>query len=401
MKQQTTIETGRSSILRVAIASSHGPRWLGALAGCLLAACGADPAEPEELLGVAELAIAAPPGVGSVQIEFQGATRGLSRCVAVDGSPTTRLDKLPSGAVTVNAAAFAGSSCEGDVTWYADEQPEPVRLIPGRPVPIQLVFRPNGIAEIGTNFVGDGACADESIVASWSEEFSEATLDPAWDVWEYTGERHNSQTSPANHFLLDGSGALRYYVDPMTYAAAWHNYEPYFASPFYWYDPGVSIERELGGSRWSVEFKAEYFVPNVVNSAQHEVAIRLEQPDGSALHCAFDRFSNDDVNAGSSHTNNTFFATCSLDGVSQGETFTEWAGLDTSIVRFVRFAREAEILSIQVSTDGTSWNDAISVDIPEEVSCAPQRLMISGAAWFSPQGSFADYDYVRFARTAP
>jgi hypothetical protein len=365
---------------------------LGGVSGCSDAGASA----ADELTGAASLAIVAAPGVASVSVEFQGPNRVVSRCVAVDGSATTLLKQLPTGSVTVTAAAYTSTTCEGNATWFAD--PQQVTMARGQVAPIHIVFRPNGLAEVTTSFEDD-ACAPTGSVPSWSEEFSDSTLMPAWSVWQYDGERHNGQTSPANHFsLTDNAGHLRYFVDPMTHAAAWRDYEPYFASPYYWYDPGLSLERELGGQHWALEVKASYFVPNVVNSAQHEVAVHFDPPGTAGLHCYLDRFSNDDVGAGTSRTNNIFFAGCSIGEEGIGDRWSEWAGLDTTIVRLVRFERDGASLKIRMSADQDTWIDLVAVTIPEAFSCAQQKMLISGAAWFSPQGSYADYDYVHFSR---
>jgi hypothetical protein len=237
------------------------------------------------------------------------------------------------------------------------------------------------------------------MIESWRDEFDSASLSPAWAVWQYAGERHNNQTSPANHFSLsESAGRLRYYVDPMTHPAAWRDYAAYFASPYYWYDPGLSLERELGGLHWALEIKASYFVPNVVNAAQHEVAVHFDPPGTAGLHCYLDRFSNDDVGAGTSKTNNVFNAACSIGEEGVAERWSEWAGLDTTIVRFVRFERDGASLKIRMGAEQGAWTDLVTMTIPEAFACAQQKLLISGAAWFSPQGSYADYDYVHFSR---
>jgi hypothetical protein len=126
------------------------------LVACAALAVGCDGAETgttSEDVGVVELALVAPAGVGSVSMEFVGASRSVARCVPVDGTPTTRLAGLPTGAVTVSAAAYPGPTCQGDVSWFAE--PVSVTLVAGRPVPIQIAFRPNGIAVIGTTFIDD------------------------------------------------------------------------------------------------------------------------------------------------------------------------------------------------------------------------------------------------------
>jgi hypothetical protein len=255
----------------------------------------------------------------------------------------------------------------------------------------------------GTSFICDGRDATDSCDGdssqSWAEEFSSPTLDSEWAVFQYSGERHNGQSSPANHFSLsERPGMFTYHVDPMTHGAAWHDYQPYFDDPYYFYDPGLEIARELGGKYWSLELRAEYFLPNVINAAYHEAAVHFGPAGTQGLHCAFDRFSNDDVSAGNDPAHNNFFADCMLNGTRISDYFTEWAGLATHIARTIRFERDDENLSLSVGPDGGNMTEILSLTLPPEFRCAQQNLLITGAAWFYPQGSYADYDYVRFER---
>lgn len=398
MKQQPTSPKMTAALPAALAYGAPRTSGLGALGYLVLAsALGCASQDPEQgLTGIADLHIVAADGVGSVGIIFEGASRTTTTCVAVDGEKTTRLDHLPTGSVTVNAAAYADAQCGGDATWFAE--PQVAELERGKPVPIRITFRPNGIASVEADFDDDEACGAGS-VASWSDEFAASTFDPAWTVWQYGGVRHNNQTSPANHVsLTDKAGVLRYYVDPMTHVAEWHDYMEYFDSPYYWYDPGLSAERDLGGTHWSLDVKAEYFLPNVINAAYHELAVHFDPSGTAGLHCYFDRFSNDDVGAGTSTTHNVFFAGCKTADGGVGEEWSEWAGLETNIVRFVRFVRDGASFKIRVSADETSWNDVVDVTLPEAFSCVGQKVLISGAGWFSPAGSYADYDYVRFTR---
>jgi hypothetical protein len=122
-------------------------------------ACGGDPAvsggAPAADTEVGEVLanLAAASGVRCVSLKFEGATRAVSRDVVVDSSQVTRLSGLPTGSVTVTSAGFASAACDGDPAWVSD--PLVVVLRPGMPVSIGLVFRPNGIAMVSTQFIDD------------------------------------------------------------------------------------------------------------------------------------------------------------------------------------------------------------------------------------------------------
>jgi hypothetical protein len=244
---------------------------------------------------------------------------------------------------------------------------------------------------------GSSSCTVDTV--SWTEEFTATSLDVAWSLFEYTGARNNSLTSPANHYSLsDRPGAFRYYDDPMTHAGAWHNYVPYYDSPYYYYDPGLEIGRDLGGERWVLEVRAEYYLENVINAAYHEVAVHFGAAGTQGLHCALNRFSNDDVGQGNDPDHNNFYADCMLNGTRLSEYFTEWAGLDVIIARTIRFERNGDQLELSVQNDGAEVRQVLSLTLPEQFQCAQQKFLIGGASWFYPQGSYADYDYVRFER---
>lgn len=104
-------------------------------------------------VGVAVLALSAPAGIQSVRVRFTGITRTVERCVAVDGSATTRLESLPTGSVAVDAFAYAPADCTGDAVWAAD--PVTMTLVAGQLSSLHIVFRPNGIVSIDTEFIDD------------------------------------------------------------------------------------------------------------------------------------------------------------------------------------------------------------------------------------------------------
>jgi hypothetical protein len=122
----------------------------------LMSACG-DPAS-QESLGSAQIAVVAPPSVSSVSLLFSGAQREVQRCIPVDGQ-TTELSGLPTGAVTIQASAYNGANCEGTATWLAE--PLRVVLVPARLSRVRVVFQPNGLAEVSTEFLADESCGQE------------------------------------------------------------------------------------------------------------------------------------------------------------------------------------------------------------------------------------------------
>jgi hypothetical protein len=246
-----------------------------------------------------------------------------------------------------------------------------------------------------------GMCATGP-VSPWNEEFSSTSLDPAWTVWQYTGQRNNGLTSSANHFSLTTSpGALRYFVDPLTFAAPWINYEPWFHNPYRWYDPGLELARPINGTEWSLDVKVSWYVPLVVNAAGFYVAVHLGVPGTTGFSVAVRRYSNDDFSGGAQSDNNFIWAYAmepSEPGVSRFDQEPDvaiQAELAPTITRFIRFRRRNADLTVFLSTDGVVWPPTFSTTIPEDFRCAAQRVLLSGEAWAVPNGSYADYDYIR------
>jgi len=220
----------------------------------------------------------------------------------------------------------------------------------------------------------------------WNEEFDESTLAPEWKSFEWA-EGHSS---PTNHFALIG-GVLHYVVDPMTYTALDSSAGTFQGNP-YLYLPGLRLIRSLGGSRaWTMEVKATYNVPLVVNAAGFSIHVRLGS-DADHFDFGFERYSNDDSRCDCERPDNN-----TLSAYAGPVRWNIAAPLgQPTITRWIRFQRSGNSASIYASEDYVSWTLAVTSDIPAAYQNVPQHLILSGQAWFSPVGSYADYDYVRF-----
>ncbi len=236
--------------------------------------------------------------------------------------------------------------------------------------------------------IDDGIACSGSSPGSWSEDFNGTALGSDWSVFQYAGLRHNGQSSPANHYDLS-RGRLRYILDPMTQSMYTH--EPWFDGTWYWYDPGLDLSRPVGGIKWTVETKVSWYVPRVVNAAGFPISVHFG-PDSNGYDVGFMRYSNDDVSAGSNPDHNFFYTWAG------NSTWSQWATLETNITRWIRIDRDGENMTLRWSSDSLSWIPLSSGKIPPQFQCAEQNFHIMGNAWFSPMGSYADYDYVTFSR---
>jgi hypothetical protein len=144
---------------------------LGALvsasAGVVLSGCeGPDNTAAEA--GSVQFALTAPSDVQCVRVAFAGG-RTVTQDIKVSAVPTTRIDGLPIGPVTVTALAYPGGCGSAEPVWIAD--PVTVQLTAGRPAYVSLVFRQNGIGLVTAHFIDDKladgqACALASDCAS-------------------------------------------------------------------------------------------------------------------------------------------------------------------------------------------------------------------------------------------
>ncbi len=70
--------------------------------------------------------------------------------------------------------------------------------------------------------------------------------------------------------------------------------------------------------------------------------------------------------------------------------------LDYTTVHW-RFTRDGGHLILLYSLDGSEWIPGFDYDAGTALSGKPQTLVLSGNSWFTPAGSYADWDYIRFA----
>jgi hypothetical protein len=199
---------------------------------------------------------------------------------------------------------------------------------------------------------GGTSCAWANNVGSWSDEFSSSALDPSWNVWQYTGQRKNGQSTGMDHYsLTDNPGSLRYYVDPMVSPAHWHNYEPYY-SGYYWYDPSLELSRELAGTQWTLDLKVTWYVEPTANAANHLLILHFDSASGDAWDYDLQRV----VNSG---TNGNGIALCAGPCAGNPVTCSGSAETTATIVQYAQFVRSDLTVTIRLSSDGNNWEDAL------------------------------------------
>lgn len=228
---------------------------------------------------------------------------------------------------------------------------------------------------------------------SFAEEFDAPSLDPAWEVVEFTGPfpRAHGFTSPANRFSLSAApGKLRYLLDPMTHPDGFVNGYRSTSGQHSCcsHDPGLELHRRFGGEHWSLETEVTYNMP-FTNGRSLEARIYF----------------------GSGGTGTVFVALYRVRDVNQNSLQVlliekTGAGLHERVVVedvrtplfdkvVFRAHRDGSHLTTEWSADGVSWTTAFSRELGAALDGLDQRVVLTGLSWFNTGGSYADYEYVR------
>lgn len=236
----------------------------------------------------------------------------------------------------------------------------------------------------------------------FNEEFTNPVLDPAWTVVNYSGPRY-TPGYPANHFdLTSHPGYLRYFVDPMTFAEGFSTgMVP--VPPNQWgyvYDPGLEIRRPLTGDRWQMEAKAEYYLP-YSNGRAFSLNVYFGDGGPGTIYAMMNR----GREMSSGDQNYLQFLLILVTGPNYADRQTlvyqipdpyQFGGLTYTTIHW-RFTRDGGHLTLLYSLDGTDWLPGFDYDAGTALSGKPQTLVLSGSSWFTPAGSYADWDYVHVA----
>lgn len=239
-------------------------------------------------------------------------------------------------------------------------------------------------------------------LTGFAEEFSSSTLDPAWEVVEFTGSRVYGYASPANHYSLTANpGRLRYYLDPMTH---WDGFAYGFQTSVGLHsccnhDPGVELRRAFDGEQWLLEAAADHFLP-YTNGRGLTLDVYFGDGNVGTYSVQFQR--GRDVNQNylrillARRTGSDPWNYPNLEDM--GVAYPLY-GSDNSSLSY-RLERNGGDLTATWSEDGgATWNTAWTHSLSSALSGLEQRVIITGLSWFNTGGSFADWDYVRLTPT--
>jgi hypothetical protein len=227
-------------------------------------------------------------------------------------------------------------------------------------------------------------------------------LAPEWEVVEYDGPypRAEGQTRPAGRFsLAEGEGVLRYYVEPMTHS--WGNTKkPKILAGDYAFDPGLELQYLTKSKAWLFETKVTYFLPFANNRAFH-IHWYFRKKSAPPFILSINR--NRDINNNYLGCRLRSDANLSLNNdiiTSEQIHLGLFAGAYSTF--HLRVQRLGGLLTVQWSLDGQRWDMAMSYDLGDQLDGLEQRLVLTGACWFLPADSYADYHYLTLSPvTAP
>jgi hypothetical protein len=249
------------------------------------------------------------------------------------------------------------------------------------------------ITKPGQSLISDFlARANKLKNGSFVEEFSSPVLDSSWLVLEWQQPNIYDYASFGRYSLEENPGKLRYYLDPIMGGVDVHSYLPYF-SGWYWYYPGLKLNRILVGNSWQLETRVTYSMIDGAAGRAFDLMICFDpEPDrGTALIISRSKDFGDskldirlldrgEVSADNDH--------CLANGDSIGVT---------SFTYTYRISRMDTLVQVAISDDaGASFRNVLAGSLRSDLRGLPQLLILSGNCWFVPAGSYADWDNIRF-----
>jgi len=239
---------------------------------------------------------------------------------------------------------------------------------------------------------------DEKSKFSFEVEFSSSELDTAWSVYEWKGPNVYGYKTFGRYSLTDNPGNLRYYLDPGMDYSYRQSYQPTFSSHWYWNYPGLEISRLICGDQWVLETKVTYSFLDGADSRGTALLIFFNPEQNKETVLKIERFKSfykkDHYNV--NHLKIQLYDKGSI--IKENKYCLspyDTIGV-TSYTYFYRIFRTDTLITVEISEDGANYKNVLSGKLRTDLLGIPQQIALAGISWYTPAGSYADWDYIRF-----
>jgi len=239
---------------------------------------------------------------------------------------------------------------------------------------------------------------DENSEFSFKEEFSSTQLDSAWSVYEWKGPNVYGYKTFGRYSFTDNPGYLRYYLDPIMHCGYLQSYQPVFSGHWFWWYPGLEISRFICGDRWKLDTKVTYSLVDGADGRSIKLLIFFNPLKNKDTVLNIER-QKAFYKKGNYHQNCLAIKLYDKGSVIKENRYCLSSNDTTGVTKytyFYRISRSDTLIKVEISEDGISYKNVLSGKLRPDLLGIPQQVALTGNSWYTPAGSYADWDYIRF-----
>jgi len=242
--------------------------------------------------------------------------------------------------------------------------------------------------------VQESALADKPAESSFDDDFSASKLDSGWKVVQWQGPNEYGFHTFGRISLIDNPGHLRYSLDPISYWSSLPQFAMFRDGDGYWYYPALQLRRKLDGTSWMLEIKARYSIVRPADSRYLWISVTFARNGAPTASATFMR----SRSWGNRPSFSIQFSNLVEEEATRAPSYIPPGDTTEPLpyTAYTRFIRNESRLTVEMSEDGVAYIPVRSGTLPKEALASDQQLVISGGGWFTPAGSYVDFDYIRF-----
>lgn len=232
---------------------------------------------------------------------------------------------------------------------------------------------------------------------SFVDEFDQPALDEAWQVFEWKGPAIYKFKRFGRFTLVANPGWFRYYLTPASLAPNYlYNFIPVYDHWCYWFYPSLEIMRPFAGQNWVLSSRVTYHMVDGANGRGFSILLYFGPEIDAKTALLIERYKEFSLHPAAASEMFIRFT-------DKGEIIAEKAriisprdtiGVSQFTYHFQIIRREATI-RVLLSDDGSDFQPVFECRLPERILQYQQWISLSGASWFNPARSYADWDYIR------